>query len=256
MLISVILSFRNEESCLEELITRLQRTLQPLSGDYELIFINDASTDRSPSILQAERQKDPRIKIINMSRRFGNSQCIMAGVQYSRGGVVVYMDADLQDPPELIPEMFAKFQEGYDVVYTTRLSRDGESKLKMMATKIAYRILRYTSRINLPVDSGDFKLLSRRVVDKINQLNEKDPLIKALVSWVGFNQAQVFYHRDKRFAGITHFPFSSGSGIHTFIMGLTAFSTLPLNAALLLGFILSFVSFAYIAVVLVQFFLL
>lgn len=255
-MLSVVLSFRNEEEVLPELVRRLQTALGSRGISYELIFVNDASTDRSLEILKGEASRDKNVKVINMSRVFGNTQCMMAGLKYSRGERVVYMDADLQDPPELIPEMIEKMtQENADVVYTVRLSREGESRLKMWVTRLAYRILRYTSRINLPVDAGDFKMLSRRVVDALVRLEEKNPLVKGLVSWVGFKQVPIHYHRAGRFAGKTHFPFSKGSGVRAFVFGMTAFSTLPLNVALLFGFLLSFLSFAYLVVVLVQFFL-
>lgn len=256
MLLSVVLSFRNEEEVLEELTLRLAKTLESIPVSYELIFINDSSTDRSLEILNKEAAKNKNIKVINMSRVFGITPCIMAGLKYSKGDAVVYMDADLQDPPELIPEILAKFKaEKADVVYTTRLSREGESPLKMWVTKIAYRILRYTSKIDLPVDSGDFKLMSRRVVNELIQLGEKNPLVKGLVSWVGFKQVPFYYHRAKRFAGKTHHPFFKGSGIQAFLFGLTAFSTLPLNIILLFGFVLSFLSFFFLAALLVMFFL-
>lgn len=256
MLISVVLSFRNEEACLPELIRRLQETLRSLAVGYELLFVNDASTDRSLEILQEEAKQDKNIKIINMSRPFGNAQCILAGLKYSQGDWVFYMDADLQDPPELISKMLEKTkQEKADVVYTVRLSREGESWVKMLLTNWAYRILRSTSKINLPVDAGDFKLLNRRVVNALLHLNEKNPLIKGLITWVGFKQVPVYYHRERRFAGKTHFPFLKGSGVRAFIFGLTAFSTLPLNVALLGGFILSFLSFGYLIAVLIMFFL-
>ncbi|MDO8527707.1 MAG: glycosyltransferase family 2 protein [Deltaproteobacteria bacterium] len=255
MLLSVVLSFRNEEEVIPELIRRLRDSICPLGLDYEFIFVNDYSLDRSLAILKEEQKKDPGVKIINMSRVFGNATCILAGLKYSSGDVVVYMDADLQDPPELIPKMLEEFNKGADVVYTTRLSRDGESWLKMLVTKWAYRILKYSSNFNLPVDSGDFKMLSRRIVNEVIRMKEKNPFVKGLVSWVGFKQVPVYYHREKRFAGETHFPFFKGSGIQAFFFALTAFSTLPLNLALLLGFIISFLSFFYLIAIIAMFFI-
>src|SRR3989338_485215 len=153
MLISIVLSFRNEKETIPELIERLHNSLRPLNIEYEFIFVNDASTDNSLGILLEMQKNDRCIKIINMSRRFGVSQCVLAGMKYSKGDAVVYMDADLQDPPELIPEMIKKWKEGADVVYTTRITRSGENPIKMWITKMAYRFLRLFSEVDLPLDS-------------------------------------------------------------------------------------------------------
>lgn len=255
MLLSIVVSFRNEEDVLGEFIKRLQNALAPIQIDYEILFVNDASTDRSLEILKEEARQNRHIKVINMSRNFGNAECMHAGFKYSSGDALVYIDADLQDPPELIPKMLEEFNKGVDVVYTVRLSREGESWTKRLATKIAYRVLRKTSKIDLPVDAGDYKLMSRRVVDEVVRLHEKHPMIKALVTWVGFKQVPLFYHREKRFAGGSHFPLLQGAGLRVFIMGLTAFSMLPLNVALVLGFVISFLSLVYLFGIFIMYFL-
>ena len=255
MLLSVITTLRNEERCLQELIGRLQRTIQSLSIDYELIFINDASTDRSLEILKEERKRDGNIKIINMSRRFGNAQCILVGFHYARGDGVLYMDADLQDPPELIPQMLEKLEEGADVIYTKRLTRKGDPRFKTWLTKWAYRFLRFSGNIELPVDAGDFKLLSRRAVNELIKLKEKNPFVRGLVTWVGFKQVPIYYHRQERFAGKSHFPLFESVHVQAFLSALTAFSTLPLNLILILGFAVAFLSFAYLVAILVMFFI-
>lgn len=255
MLISIVLSFRNEQETIPELIERLHNSLRPLEVEYEFIFVNDASTDNSLGIL-LEMQKDDRcIKIINMSRRFGVSQCVLAGMKYSKGDAVVYMDADLQDPPELIPEMIKKWKEGADVVYTTRITRSGENPIKMWITKMAYRFLRLFSEVDLPLDSGDFKLLCKRVVNELLRLNEKDPFLRGLVTWVGFKQVQAFYHREERFAGKTHYPLYGLGPLKAFISGLTSFSLVPLTISLLIGFIVSIGSFVYLVIIIIMKFL-
>ncbi len=238
--LSVVLSFRNEEKNLSELIDRLHKSLESLAIGYEFVFVNDASTDRSLELLTEYSRKDPRIKVINTSRRFGVSECVLAGMKYSQGDAVVIMDADLQDPPEVIPQLVEKWKEGADVVYTTRTSREGESRFKMWVTGLAYRALKRASDIDLPVDSGDFKLMSRRVVNELLKLNERDPFLRGLVPWVGFKQVPVFYHREKRFAGETHFPLYRSGPAKAFLGGLASFSYLPLNFLLVVGLITLF----------------
>ncbi|MBI5299558.1 MAG: glycosyltransferase family 2 protein [Deltaproteobacteria bacterium] len=255
MLLSVVLSFRNEAPVIPELIKRLQNSIRPLNIDYELIFVNDASADNSLEVLKEQSNADKNIKILNMSRNFGNGPCVLAGIQHAKGDAVVYMDADLQDPPELIPKMFEEFQKGTDVVYTTRLSRRGESAFKIWLTKKAYRFLRRVGNINLPLDSGDFKLLSRNVVDELSKLREKDPFVRGLVTWVGFKQVPVFYNREERFAGKTHYPLIGTGPLKMFLAGLTSFSSFPLKMALVIGFVISILSFLYLIANLVMFFL-
>ena len=255
MLISIVLSFRNEQETIPELIERLHNSLRPLNIEYEFIFVNDASTDNSLGILLEMQKNDRCIKIINMSRRFGVSQCVLAGMKYSKGDAVVYMDADLQDPPELIPEMIKKWEEGADVVYTTRITRSGENPIKMWTTKMSYRFLRLFSEVDLPLDSGDFKLLDRRVVNELLKMNEKDPFLRGLVTWIGFKQVQVLYHREKRFAGKTHYPLYGIGPIKAFISGLTSFSLVPLTISLLIGFIVSIGSFVYLVIIIIMKFL-
>jgi dolichol-phosphate mannosyltransferase len=175
------------------------------------------------------------VKVLNMSRRFGVAEGVLAGMEVARGDAVVYMDADLQDPPEVIPELISRWQSGVDVVHTVRTRRHGESPLKMFATGMAYRIIQLGSAIELPVDAGDFKLLSRRVVDHLLRLREADPYLRGLVVWLGYPQVFVPYERDARNAGRTHFPFFSRNPWKTFALGLTSFSFMPVYVCLMLA---------------------
>ena len=170
-----------------------------------------------------------------MSRRFGVAEGVLAGMAAASGDAVVYMDADLQDPPEVIPALLERWRKGADVVHTVRTHRRGEHPLKMLATRLAYRVIQLGSAIELPVDAGDFKLLSRAAVDHLLQVRESDPYLRGLVVWLGFNQAFVPYERDARHAGRTHFPFFSKNPWKTFVIGMTSFSFLPIYACFALA---------------------
>ena len=247
MQISIVFSFRNEQEVIPELINRLRQSLDVLEMDYELIFVNDASTDGSLELLLSYHDKDPRIKIINMSRRFGVTPCVMAGLEISEGDAVVYMDTDLQDPPELIPKMLAEYEKGADVVNTRRTKRSGENALKMWLTKHAYRLINSVADINIPENCGDFKLLSRRALNQVLRLKEYDPFMRGIVRWVGFNQLTIPYKRDPRYAGKTKFSlFRSLNPMKEFVRGLISFSELPLYFALILGFFVSVGAFGYL----------
>jgi dolichol-phosphate mannosyltransferase len=227
-LISVVLSFRNEAENIPTLVARLVKMFDSQDADSELIFVNDASTDASLELLMREREAHGRIKIVNMSRRFGVAEGVIAGMTVSRGDAVVYMDADLQDPPEVIPTLIERWRQGADVVHTVRTRRHGENPLKMAATRLAYRLIHLGSSIRLPVDAGDFKLLSRAAVDHLLRLRESDPYLRGLVVWLGFNQVAVPYERESRHGGRTHFPFFSRNPWKTFTMGMTSFSFMPI----------------------------
>lgn len=236
-LVSVVLSFRNEEEVIPELIDRLQKMFRTVPVRYEIIFVNDDSSDRSLALLMQRHTDDPNIKVLNMSRRFGVAECALAGMEHARGGAVILMDADLQDPPEVIPQLIEKWQQGADVVYTVRASRAGEPAYKLLLTKLAYRLIHAVSEIELPDDAGDFKLLSRRVTNELLKLrNEKDPYLRGLVTWLGFKQVPVFYHRQPRFAGETHFPiFRSKNPLKTLLSGMMSFSLFPLQVFMLIA---------------------
>lgn len=241
-MLSVVLSFRNEADNIPELLTRIRAVMAAEIGQkhlrgYELIFVNDASTDGSEALLTAEAAKGD-IVLINMSRNFGVSPCVMAGMRTSVGDLAVYMDSDLQDPPELISEMLRIWREGgdIDVVNTQRLTRAGESKTKLFLTSIGYTILQKTAEIPLQREVGDFKLLSRRVVDHLVTMREALPFMRGLVNWIGYNQVYLPYHREARFQGDSKFTVVGWRVIHNFLFSaLISFSSTPLVLSLILG---------------------
>ena len=234
-LLSIIFSFRNEEQNLKELIKRISSVLSKIdSWKYELIFVNDDSSDNSEKILIECSNQHP-ITIVNMSRKFGTGPCVLAGLELAKGDAVIYMDSDLQDPPEIIPKLIDKFNSGFDVVHTRRTKRLGESKFKMFLTKIAYKIINKVSKIHLPVEVGDFKLLSRRAVNHIISLKEYDPYIRGLSIWIGFKQEFVEYVRQSRASGKTKFSSIWTGPISQFVRGVTGYSTGPLYLGIIIG---------------------
>lgn len=263
--VSVIYSFYNEQNVVEELVQRTRNSLIPLknSGEiasYEMVFVNDNSSDSSRDKLIELMREENDILLIDMARNFGVSECVLAGFSYSNGDVVIYLDADLQDPPELIPELIREWKGDpeAEIVYTTRRKRSGEHPLKMALTKFGYRLINRLSDIELPIDSGDFKLLSRRAVNHVLSLNEQRPYLRGMISWIGFKQRQVFYDRDPRADGRnnTKFPVLSKRVIYGYLdRALISYSDAPLKLMLFLGVIVSLSSFFYLIVVIIQKFL-
>ena len=236
-LISFVFSFKNEENNLEELIKRVDSSVKKLKNyNYELIFVNDDSDDNSAKILE-NLQKTFPITLINMSRTFGVGPCVLAGFNHVKGDCVVYMDSDLQDPPELLDKLINKYENGADVVHTVRTERLGETKFKLLLTKIAYKVINFLSDINLPSEAGDFKLISKKALSKILDQKESRPYIRGLSVWVGFKQAYVEYVRKPRHEGKTKFPLFSAGPISQFINGVTAYSLKPLYLGIILGMI-------------------
>jgi len=258
--LSVVLSFFNEGDVIPELVSRLRKALGALEAagelaGHELIFINDASTDNSRELLESLSAGHDDIRLLNMSRNFGGSTCALAGMEYASGDLLVYMDSDLQDPPETIPEMLAAYKAGgsIDVVHTVRRSRAGETKIKLLITRLGYFILKYLATIRLDVEAGDFKLLSRRAVNHLIQIREKRPYLRGLVSWIGFNQTTVYYNREPRFAGSTKFAIFGPKVIANFFSSaLIAFSDLPLQFSSWIGAFISLLSAMYSAWLLVK----
>jgi len=240
--LSIVFSFRNEEKNIPELIKRVSSVLKNLNDwKYELIFVNDDSSDYSEKILE-ESQKSHPIKIINMSRTFGTGPCVLAGLKHAKGDAIIYMDSDLQDPPEIIPDLIKKFENGFEVVHTKRTNRLGESKIRMFLTKIAYLTINKTSNIPLEIDSGDFKLLSKKVLNHINSLSEFNPYIRGLSVWVGYKQTHVEYVRQARFSGKSKFSNLFSGPISQFVRGVTAFSTSPLYLGIIFGLLIILLS--------------
>lgn len=246
---SVVVPVFNEEEVLQETYRRLTQVMEGLASPYEIVFVDDGSTDRSPEILDRLALEDPRVRVIHFSRNFGHQAAITAGMDYARGEAVIVIDADLQDPPEVIPEMVAKWQEGYEVVYGKRAKREGETYFKRVTAALFYRFLRAMTEIDIPLDTGDFRLMDRKVVEVMKLLREKHRFIRGLVAWVGFRQVALEYVRHRRFAGTTKYPLRKMLKLAW--DGITAFSHKPLKLAAYLGFALSFLSFVYLVVIVV-----
>ena len=236
-LISVVFSFKNEEKNLEKLIERVTSTISKLDNwEYELIFVNDSSNDKSEEIL-INFQKSFPIKIINMSRTFGIAPCILAGFRESKGDVVIYMDTDLQDPPEIIPKLINEYENGAEIVHTVRTKRLGESSIRLFLTKVAYKIINYFSDIPLTTEAGDFKLISRKALDKILEQKEFRPYIRGLSVWVGYKQGFVYYERQPRAEGKSQVPLFSRGPFAELITGITSYSLKPLYLGIIFGFL-------------------
>lgn len=257
--LSIVFSFYNEEKNIVELIQRCQKVISGLIADnkietYELIFVNDSSTDNTLNILIEENKKNPNIKIINMSRNFGQPQCLMAGLRHSKGDATVILDADLQDPPEIIPKLIDEWLNGIDVVHTIRKKRHGETKLKLFITNLGYLILNKTiSEVSLPLNAGDYKLFSKRALEHIIKFKENKPFIRGLACWIGFKQSFILYEREARFAGKTKFPIISKRVLDNFLKSaLISFTEAPLYISLMIGFVLSSISILYLIFIIIQ----
>jgi dolichol-phosphate mannosyltransferase len=250
-LISVVIPVFNEIDVINVCYQRISSVMQAIDGfDYELVFIDDGSEDATHERLLELHRQDPRLKVIKFSRNFGHQIAVTAGVDEAAGDAIVIIDADLQDPPEVIPEMVARWQQGYDVVYGVRKRRTGESRLKLVTAAAFYRLLRRFTNIEIPVDVGDFRLMSARAAAELRKLREKDRFVRGLVSWIGFRQVGIPYERDSRLAGETKYPFSK---MFKFALdGITSFSNLPLKLASWLGYLASLLAFIYLVSVFVQ----
>lgn len=251
--ISVISSFYNEEDSIQIFYESLKKIFNNLNIEYEFIFINDDSNDKSNKILLTLCENDLNVKLINMSRRFGHQECIVAGLNEITGDAAIIMDIDLQDPPELIPQMIEKYNQGYDVINTKRKVRHGEGYIKLKLTKFAYKIINIFSEIDLPEDSGIFKLIDKKIILHALKTNEKDPYIRGLFNWVGFNQYIIEYERVERAQGQSKYGiFSSLNPWKEVVRGITSFSLVPLYLPLFIGFVISTISFFGIIYVLLQ----
>ncbi len=231
----------NEEAVISETHRRLSAVLAALELDYEIIYVNDGSRDRTAEILQGLAAGDSHVRVLGFSRNFGHQVAVTAGIQHADGDAVVLIDADLQDPPELIAEFVKKWQEGCDVVYAVRRSRAGETWFKKITARAFYRILQSLIDIDIPLDTGDFRLMSRRVVESLNAMPERHRFVRGLVAWVGFKQVGIEYERLERFAGETKYPLKKM--VRFALDGITAFSFKPLQLASVLGMYAALIGF-------------
>ena len=247
-MISIIAPIYNEEKCLEELFKRICEVMEQSNDDWELILVNDGSKDQSNAIIHQLAEQDPvHVRPVIFARNFGHQIAVTAGMDYSRGDAVIVIDADLQDPPELILEMIDKWREGFEVVYAVRTERVGESWFKLFTANLFYRIVYKITDVDIPLDTGDFRLLDRKVVDTMNGMRERHRFLRGMSSWVGFRQIGVEYKRSARFAGETKYPFKK---MFKFALdAVTSFSYFPLQMATYLGFFFAVVSLIAIIVV-------
>lgn len=241
-LISIVVPMYFEEEVAQECYNRLKSVMDKTGYDYEFVFVNDGSTDRTIDILTEIALKDKRAKVINFARNFGHQNAVTAGIDYAKGDAIVIIDADLQDPPEVIPLMIEKWKEGYEVVYGKRKTRKGETWFKLVTAKYFYKFLNYMSEIDIPKDTGDFRIIDRKVADVFQQMTERNRFIRGMISWVGFKQTYIEYERDERFAGETKYPLKKMLKFAS--DGIISFSTKPLKMVMILGFLSVFVSIA------------
>ncbi|NLC43154.1 MAG: glycosyltransferase family 2 protein [Clostridiales bacterium] len=247
---SILIPMYNEEEVIEETYHRLKNVMDKIGESYELVFVNDGSKDRSAQIISDLAKTDENIRLIDFSRNFGHQIAVTAGLDYVQGEAIVIIDADLQDPPEVIPQMLEKWREGYDVVYGKRLKRQGETAFKKASAHVYYRVLGALTDGNIPRDTGDFRLINRKVCEAIKELPEKNRFLRGMVNWVGFNQIAVEYVRDERWAGETKYPLKKM--LKFAADGIFSFTYKPLKLATYIGLFLSVIGFLYLLVVLFQ----
>ena len=250
-LISVLIPAYNEEEVLDMLMERLGKLAadQPRYS-WEFMFVNDGSRDRTLEIIKQYAERDTRVSYINLSRNFGKETAMIAGFDHVRGDAVVNIDADLQDPPELIPQMIKYWEDGYDDVFARRRSRAGESFVKKLTSQVYYKVLQRSTRIPIQIDTGDFRLLDRRCIDALKQFRESERYTKGMFSWIGYKKKEILYDRDPRAAGTTKWNY--GKLVNLAIDGITSFTTAPLRVSTYVGFIVSVVAFVYILYLLIR----
>jgi glycosyltransferase involved in cell wall biosynthesis len=244
MLLSVVVPIFNEEENIRLLHERLCGVVKKLNTELEFIFVNDGSRDNSLAIIKLLAASHSNVKFIDFSRNFGHQIAVTAGLDIAKGDAVVIIDADLQDPPELIAEMFAKWQEGFEVVYAKRKERRGENFFKKFSAKLFYRVINKMISFNIPMDTGDFRIVDRKIVDVLKSMPEQQKFLRGQISWAGFKQTYVEYDRDARHAGETGYTFKKM--IKFALDGITSFSDAPLKLASLIGFIVS--GFAFLMI--------
>ncbi|MEO1518941.1 MAG: glycosyltransferase family 2 protein [Bacteroidota bacterium] len=243
--ISVVIPVYNEEKNIYLLHQRLSDILQKMNIRYELVFVNDGSADRSMALIKGLSESDECVKFLDFSRNFGHQIAVTAGLDYTSGDAVVIIDADLQDPPELIVDMYKKRQEGFEVVYAKRKTRKGESWLKLLTARVFYRLLSRITSISIPVDTGDFRMIDRKIVNILRKMPEKNKYLRGQISWIGFRQTYVEYERQERNAGETGYTYKKM--IRFALDGVTGFSDLPLRIVTYFGIIVS--AFAFVVTI-------
>lgn len=243
---SIVVPIWNEEQVIPELYRRVVSIMESTSETWELICVDDGSRDRSLSMLLELHAQDPRVKVLQFSRNFGHQIAITSGADFAEGDAVIVMDADLQDPPEVVTRMIEKWREGYEVVYAVRISREGESFFKLWTASLFYRLMQQITDINIPLDAGDFRLMDRRVVLTMRQLREQHRFMRGLSSWVGFKQIGIEYERAERYAGETKYPLRKMLRLAT--SAITGFSHVPLQLATYVGFGLATISLVAILI--------
>jgi glycosyltransferase involved in cell wall biosynthesis len=249
-LISVVVPAYNEEAVIEEFHRRLIAVADAQGLPVEIVYVDDGSTDRTCALMAAIASADSRVSVVELSRNFGKEIALTAGLDHAAGDAVIVIDADLQDPPELIPELVAKWREGFEVVYAQRVRRDGETWLKRWTASRFYQLIQHTGRVRIPKDTGDFRLMSRRALDALLQLREHHRFMKGLFAWIGFPQTAVPYVRDPRFAGETKWNYWK---LWNFALeGITSFTVAPLKIATYVGLITAIGAFSYGLVIIVK----
>jgi polyisoprenyl-phosphate glycosyltransferase len=246
-LYSIVIPVYNEAEVLPTLYQRLTQVMESLGEPYEVIFVNDGSRDVSPFLIRELQAKDERVKLISFSRNFGHQTAITAGLDHSVGQAVVVMDADLQDPPEVIPRMVEKWREGHEVVFAMRERRSGEGLFKRATAAVFYRLLRQLTATEIPLDAGDFRLMSRRAVEALKVVRERNRFMRGLAAWIGFRQTSITFVRDVRYAGKTKYPLRKM--MRFALNGLTSFTIVPLQLSTYLGFAVSLISLFYMVYV-------
>lgn len=247
-LVTILVPAYNEQEVLNLLYDRLKKLMNEQEMyDFEVLFVNDGSKDNTLKIIQDLRKIDTRICYLNLSRNYGKETAMIAGLDYSNGDCVIIIDADLQDPPELIPEMLKLWEDGYDDVYAKRKSRKGESFMKKFTSKMYYKTLQSITKIEIQKDTGDFRLLDRRCVEALKSIRESERYTKGLFSWIGYNKKEILYDRDPRAAGKTKWNY--GKLINLSIDGLTSFTTAPLRWSAIFGILVSLAGFIYMLVI-------
>ena len=250
-LVTILVPAYNEEAVLPMLYDRLKALMDANTAyNFEVLLVNDGSKDKTFSIMQELRSKDKRINYLNLSRNFGKETAMIAGLDYAKGDCVIIIDADLQDPPELIPEMLQYWEQGYDDVYAKRKSRKGETWLKKFTSKMYYKVLQSMTKVEIQKDTGDFRLLDRRCVEALKQIRESQRYNKGLFSWIGYNKKEILYDRDPRAAGQTKWNYRNL--VNLSIDGITSFTTSPLRWSAILGILVSLAGFIYMLVIIIK----